>query len=302
MIIVFVLCLVSETEIWSSETCVGYIKGNPDDYTLQRDGKKVSPPPDFVINGDVIIPHKNKIIKLIFECIKCSEQTITQKTIVKCDAEKETKRGFTRSLIREIIARTNVKRDELEDGAMMGLKGGTEKEKPCFPGELFRVTLCPANGTTVLYGESVFFRWEDIYEEISPCTESTLVIIGPDGKKTATPMKTGELLPISGKTFREKASYKWYVEVNGEKVSDDYRFSVLEKVQSDDIRSQLADISGDYDCPEPVQSLYLQLLSDIRSDLDLYADSLRIIKGYKNSQKGQRVAYEVFRRILAHED
>lgn len=289
------------TGICAGQVCVGYIDASSDDaYTLERNGKSVSPPPVYVINGDVIIPKKDKLLKLIYAYEACSDEEITNKrTVVKCEAANK-KTGWFKSLFEEVRVRSKVRRYGFGDDTVMGSKGKTGKEKSCFPGELFRVSPWPADRTTVLYGEAVFFRWEDVYQNIPHCTESTLVIIGPDGKEIAEPMKTGELLSVNAKVFREKRDYEWCVKVGGKKVSGDYRFRILDNAGSETIRKQMADISGKSDRPEPAQALYLQLLSDTTPELDLYADSLRIIKGYKPCQTEQPLVYEVFRRISGH--
>ncbi len=296
--IILMLSFVSETGVCAGQTCVGYIDASSDDaYTLERNGKSISPPPVYVNNDDVIIPKKDKRLKLIYAYKECSDEEITnKKTVVKCDAANK-KSGWFKSLFEEVIVRTKVRRYDFGDDAVVGPKGKTEKEKPCFPGELFRVSPWPADGTTALYGEAVFFRWEDVYENIPHCTESTLVIIGPDGKEIREDMKTGELLSVNAKAFREKTDYVWCVKIGGKKVSGGYRFRILDKAGSDTIRKQMADISGKHISQKPAQALYLQLLSDTTPELDLYADSLRIIKGYKSCQTDQSVLYEVLQRI-----
>jgi len=300
--IVLVLSLVSETEVCAGETSVGYIDASSDDaYTLLRNGESVSPPPVYVFNGDMIVPQKGKSLKLIYVYEKCGEQTISKETVVKCDAKKE-KPGWFRSLFEEVIVRSNFRRYDIDVEEVTGSKGETEKKKSCFPGELLRLTPWPVDGTTVLYGEPVIFRWEDIFEETLPCTESTLVITGPDGKEIPTkPMKTGEIFQVSGEAFREKTAYKWCVKVGGKKISEDYHFRILSKAESDDIRSKVMDISGKQASQSPAQALCLQILSDTTPKLDLYADSLRIITAYRPTQKKlPAVAGEVLRRISGH--
>ncbi|OQY58993.1 MAG: hypothetical protein B6245_08960 [Desulfobacteraceae bacterium 4572_88] len=252
-----------------------------------------------MFNGDVIIPKKGKSLKLIY-AYECGTLYMIKREVVKCDAANE-KSGWFKSLFEEVVVRSKVRRYDIDEAKVMGTKGKTGEENLCFPEERFRLSPWPADGTTVLYGEAIFFRWEDVYEKISPCAESTLIIIGPDGKEIAKPMKTGELLSVSGKVFRENTVYEWCVKADGKKVSGDYRFHILDKAESDNIR-KLAGIPEKHANQTPAQALYLQLLSDTTPKLDLYADSLRIMKGYKKPCQTELppIADEVFRRIFEH--
>jgi hypothetical protein len=96
----------------------------------------------------------------------------------------------------------------------------------------------------------------------------------------------GELLCVR-EVFEAGASYKWYVETEGKKLSKIRQFRILDKTESDNIRSQMKEVAEKYkdQCPEIKQALYLQVISNMTPDLDLYPDSLRLMKEYKYNKK-----------------
>jgi len=255
-------------------------------YTLMRDGEPVSPlVQDMpVLNGDVIVPFEGKNVTLIYRHKDCPGKSITRRTVIKCDPEKlDTPGGFMNFLpdaMKKVIT-GSPKKSGTESWTRIG---ESEENRSCFPGD-FRFSPWPPEGTTVLHGEPVFFRWTDPHDAVLPCSEARLIIAHSD-EDAETPvvrdMKVGELLRVSA-AFREGLLYNWHIEAENKKVSNVYHFSILGKKESDNIRSQMAVVGNKYadECPGLRQSLYLQIISEATPGLNLHADSFRLIREYK---------------------
>lgn len=76
-------------------------------------------------------------------------------------------------------------------------------------------------------------------------------------------MRIGELLRVDAE-FQAGTSYEWYVETMKKKKSRVYHIHILGKKESDNIRSQMAEVAKKYAdvCPGMRQALYLQVISD----------------------------------------
>ncbi|QTA87977.1 hypothetical protein [Desulfonema magnum] len=290
MVCLFLISMVPAAQAGKSSQSVGYIKipaemTSDECYTLWRDGKAVtkSPANIYVLNDDIIIPHKNKSVALIYRNTDCGEKMVNKRTIVK-ECKNQRSSGWLKSLFSEVVIRTKIERRNLAEENLMSTRAKDKaKDSSFFIGEFSTGDVWPVNGTTALYGKPILFRWKN--GNISSDTEAKLVIVGAEKKShkvIEADMKTGRFVRVSGKKLRPATSYKWYVKVNNKEVSDRYHFSILGKEQSDDIRSQLAEISKTYagQSPKLNQALYLQLISDITPELDLYADSLRMVMEY----------------------
>jgi len=164
----------------------------------------------------------------------------------------------------------------------------------------------PVDGSTLLYGESIYFRLGYIFlsGEVPPCSDSKLVITGNEkglGKSFVRNMKVGELIRVSA-DFNTGTSYQWHIEQDGKVVSDVYHFTILGKKETDNIRSQVAEVGKQYDseCSGLKQALYLQIISDSTPGLDLYADSLRMIRESEGCLKEKELLDQLFDCILFH--
>lgn len=230
-----------------------------------------------VQNGDEIQTVAGKTVMLIYVHTACGKQEIVRNTTVNCNPPSPVSQkgvwifsDFFERFKNWLITKP------LTEKAAPKLY---EDETSCFPSTEFNLSPWPPDGTTLLAGEPVCFRW---FEAGESCSKAALVIVSADGKTKAFAIQLGELkaLDISLTPGR---SYQWFVEdEEKEPLSDLYRFRVLGMQESDNIRNQLAEIKKQYPeySTELCQALYLQLISDADSDLDFYADSLRILEPY----------------------
>ncbi len=118
-------------------------------------------------------------------------------------------------------------------------------------------------------------------------------------------IKIGELLSVN-ENFGEGKSYKWHIETDGKMISDVFSFRILSKEQSENIRSQVREIGEKYknESPELAQILYLHVISNATPGLDLYADSLRLLKKFsektiKDKHKKALMA-QLFEQVYKH--
>lgn len=153
---------------------------------------------------------------------------------------------------------------------------GDGEDISCFPIQEFNLSPFPVNGTTLLAGEPLFFRW---FENGEPCSEAVLVISG-DIKKHEEKIRLGELKEIAASVFTPGKSYQWHIEQNGKAISETYRFRVLSQDESDSVRRQSDNVAEMYKNRSPLlfQAFYLQFISN--ETQDFYADSLRLLKKY----------------------
>lgn len=175
----------------------------------------------------------------------------------------------------------------------------------CFPlpGKLFNLSPWPRSGTTVLAGAPLLIRWVEIEKcpddvKIDLCNEVTLVIapMGSD-KPRRIPMKAGELKPVED--LEPGRAYQWFVEKDGKAVSEKYRFEVLDAAISGEIQADLEKLGRLYKDPMPLlhQARYLQYLSDVHDHLDLYADSLRLLKAFSGKR---RISEAIMEPVYQH--
>lgn len=256
-------------------------------YELKRKGKPVLniKPVMKVLNGDVIIPKNGKKVTLIYEHTACGEITVTKSTTVNCDPSKYDKPGWFLNLFSDVRNWLKLPKQASPraEKAVAGLKGSSQ-ETECFPAKALCISPYPVNGTTLLYGEPLVFRWDDgiFFDDLTPCISAKLVIAEDKSDKPVTKdIKVGELLRIDER-FGDDKSYKWHIETDGKRISDLYYFRILSKEQSENIRSQMREIGEKYKnvSPELMQILYLHVISNATPGLDLYADSLRLLKKY----------------------
>jgi hypothetical protein len=230
-----------------------------------------------VENGDQIQPIAGKTVTLIYVHKGCGKQEISRNTIVNCNprpavAQKEI---WISSDFFERFKDWLIPKPLTEKAAPKF----AEDETSCFPSSEFNLSPWPPDGTTLLAGEPLLFRW---FEAGESCSEAMLTIVSAEGKAKQFQIRLGELKTVEMSLIPGR-SYQWFVEdEEKEPLSDRYRFRVLSMQESDNIRNQLAEIKKQYSeyAPELCQALYLQLLSDAETDLDFYADSLRILEPY----------------------
>jgi hypothetical protein len=287
-------------------------QASPDNsYKLIREGESIkSLRVDMeILNGDIIIPHKGKTVKLIYRQTGCGEIEIKEQTTVNCNpADHESAEGFLSFLAD--IQKGLMNQLALENRSMKhaattrGVKRCPPKDQSCLPKPAFNFSPWPINGTTALYGKPLFFCWiSDDLRRNDPCGPATLMIIGNDSEMTGSisqNIKLGEFATISGESFEPGKLYKWYIERSGIRISDIYFFRVLSYQASKNIMLQLDEVEKIYrdNNTETMQSLYLQIISDASDEIDLYADSLRILM--EVSGQDNKIFSEALDRVRNH--
>jgi|GEM_PF-1816181 len=263
-------------------------------YDLRRDGKTLNLLVENmqVFNGDVIIPHEGKSVKLAYRHEGCGE-VISKETVVSYDPGKCDSAGFMDFLSRE---KARIERKPL-------IKENVVSRGEC---PLPRIPVCPIEGSTALCGEPILFKWGNADDHLQyPKAKLVIREVGERTKEpvVSRPMTAGEFLPVDYK-FQAGASYEWHVEAVGKTISDVRHFSILEKQASDNIRSQLGQVGERYtrQCPGLNQALYLQLISDMSPGVDLYSDSVRLMEQEKGCEGENLVLNGLVERFLAHTD
>jgi len=249
---------------------VGIIKVSPGEkpencYDIIRKGKAEKEKGSYdrsmpVFIGDKVQPKNNKKVRIVYvQAADYGEKEITQPTII----------GLPDKAEQELKSR-------LESVKVFTTKSGDE-DTPCFPAPQFNLSPFPVNGTTLLAGEPVFFRW---FENGVPCSEAVLVISEDKEKPRQIEIRLGRLEEIAASVFSPGKSYQWHIEQNSKAISETYRFRVLSRDESDSIRRQLDNVAEMYKNRSPLlfQAFYLQFISN--DTQDFYADSLRLIKKY----------------------
>jgi len=96
-------------------------------------------------------------------------------------------------------------------------------------------------------------------------------------------IKIGELKKVDANLVKTGEAYEWHIEQENKAISDRYGFRVLNKDESDNILSQLAELERKYgkDSLPIIQAWYLQHISDIYPEFDFYAESIRLIYSSK---------------------
>jgi hypothetical protein len=234
-----------------------------DTFTLLREGKEIKTRWGMrVYIGDEIRPRKQGCVLLVYIKIGCKELEIDQNTTVQMPEE------FA------VAARPD--KEEIKM-----LPKGSDDIYHCFPTDSLCLSPWPMKDSTLLAGETAFFRWYS--PRMAPCDTVRLVIVsaGKSDFIIEQEMQAGELKAVNA-DFKAGESYQWFVEKpNHTRLSEKYPFRILTQEDSDTIRRQLAHIKTLYADTSPVlyQALYLQFISDA-GGLNLYADSLRLCKDY----------------------
>ncbi len=264
-------------------------------YELRRNGKAVSRLVENmqVFNGDMIIPHKGKSVKLVYRHEDCWE-TVTKETVVSYDPGRCDSPGWLMGFLSDMWKK--IRRRPHTPGRV-----ASRGESPAA-----RISVCPTEGTTALYGGPILFKWGDRSDNLQH--PKAKLVIREVGEKRDKPlvsrlMTAGEFLHADYK-FQAGASYKWYVEAGGKAISDVCHFSILGKQVSDNIRSQLRQVGETYtnQCPGLRQALYLQLISDMSPRLNLYAESVRLTEQEKGCEGEKFMLNGLVERFLAHTD
>lgn len=129
------------------------------------------------------------------------------------------------------------------------------------------------------------FRWKA--SNVPTCSPGRLVIVSSANKENRVyekAIKIGALVTLEAgeAAFEPGKAYSWFIESEQEKkiMSDQYHFRALSVDERREIMGQLTEIKEMYAGENTylAQALYLQMLSDERPDLDLYADSLVMIE------------------------
>jgi hypothetical protein len=230
-----------------------------------------------VQNGDEIQPAAGKTVTLIYVNIACGKQELSRNTTVNCNPPPPASQNgiWIFSDFFERFKDWLIPKPLTEKAAPKF----AEDETSCFPSSEFNLSPWPPDGATLLAGNRVIFRW---FEAGESCSEAMLTIVSADGKAKPFPIRLGELKTVEMSLIPGR-SYQWFIEdEEKEPLSDRYRFRVMSIQESNNIENQLAEIKKQYAeyAPELCQALYLQLISDAETNLDFYADSLRIIEPY----------------------
>lgn len=233
-------------------------------YRLLRDDKPQTvrhKMPVFI--GDVIEPLSGCTVHLSYRKLGFKAEDIRKRTIA----------ALPPAIVRE-------KRELMRDVAVITPRGG-DSEALCFPSRPLNLSPWPADGSDVLAGEPVVFRWFDS-DQAGDCEPVFLVIVpsGKDAPRIEEKMEAGELKLVAA-NLTPGQSYRWFVEKRNEKKKEQVfkgrHFKVTETDTSENIRRELARVRKQYpESPLLWQALYLQYISD--ASLDLYADSMRLLK------------------------
>jgi len=294
------LCAVWAATIWagmcfgadeakeSSAPFVGYVETSEDKpnevYQLFRGGKPEPVSKETEVrNNDEILPAAGKQVRLIYYHTGCEKQVVTTKTTVSCSPPSPVNEGKI-WLVSDLIEGFGnwLKEKNLKKIVVITSKG-TNEDASCFPAPAFCLSVFPPNLATVLSGEPIFFRW---YMQGQPCSDAILVIEPKNGKSAAQRinMKIGELKSLDANLMKAGEAYEWYIEQESKPLSEKYGFRVLNEAESNNIRTQLAELGKTYgkESLTIVQAWYLQRLSDAAyPEFNFYADSLRLIYSEK---------------------
>ena len=264
------------------------IKENPNNYIELKRNKKILTlltPIVRVKNGDIIIPKIKNTVKLIYEHTGCGEFIVNDITSVNCNPSKFKKAGWFLTLFSDSldILKINLKKAKAHNKQhLMTLKGEKKNNISCFPDNLPLLSPWPPNNSTFLYNEAILFRWDEIFflEEVLPCSKAKIVFLknGNIAKPLFFNMKIGEFLKVDP-IFEADTFYRWYIEVNGNIISENYVFKILGKQESENIHSQIKEVEKIFQKHSDLyKAFYLQLISDATPSLDLYASSCNFFK------------------------
>ncbi|QTA85570.1 hypothetical protein [Desulfonema magnum] len=255
-------------------------------FSLFREGKEIRAYWDMPVHiGDEIRPRKKGCVLLVYVRTGCKKLEISRNTTVRLPEEI-----------------TIAARHDRKEGTKL-LSKGSDEACPCFPPDLLCFSPLPENGSTILAGEAVLFRWYADPRHVAPCAKVRLVIMPPDktSPRIEEDMQAGELKTVKG-DFKPGEIYQWFVEKpDYTRLSEKYGFSVLSQKDSDGIRGQLDHIRTLYADASPVlyQALYLQFISHAASgrELNLYPDSLRLFKDYLDETD---IAFRLIENLKRH--
>ena len=300
IIVTTMLIIVPATPSISASPHIGIVKtplgANPSHYyQLKRNSKLVSElqPNMKVYNGDEIIPLRSEVM-LHYIHTGCGKVNITAPVIVQCSPiNRKTAGGFLSFLcdIGTDFFNTKVQRKSLLRTGTVTTRAA-KQDISCYPESPFQISPWPTDGATLLVTETILLRWDEFN---TPCTEVNL-IIAPIGKEPVInrKIKAGALVEIRIKLVPGQR-YEWFVCGDNKARSASYFFTVLSEEETNNINAQLKEV-GQYHVSEPVlaQALYLQRISDVTSDIDLYPASAQLLKQYwDNGETELPEAFEV---------
>jgi len=276
-------------------------------YKLIRNENVISPLKTemYVQNGDIIIPKKGKPVKLIFKHTECETVKIYNKTIVNCNPKECKEPGWFMDVFSDLVLSINktIKRMPYDTTYTTTMRS-TNKAESCYPSESFMLSPWPIDMTTILYGQPIYFRWDNDFtnSELLSCTKVDIVISPKkSSKKIKRVIKIGELLKIN-ENFIAGEKYKWHIELNGKRISNYHQFRILNKKSTKNIKYHLSKISkqkfGSFS--KLYQALYLQMISDMTPKMDLYADSLRLIKTVNRKNKNIELYNKLIENLFIH--
>ncbi len=248
-------------------------------FELWRAGEKLKNVQNGVgiMRGDVVKPSAGKSVKVEFINTKCSDLLIDKETaILSCDVldqktgslAKSISNAYT-SLLKLVIERAEPPKEK----TTLTLRG---QNCECLPGAPQDLSPMPGEGSAILAGEKVIFCWSTLV-----CVEDAKIMItdGTGAVIYSGPFKLGKMNRIDA-NLRPGESYTWYVAVGEKEKSNEYVFRVLPEDTTKKVQTELKEIEnkcvGIQNCTLQ-KALYLQMLSDAETDVDLYSASLTLL-------------------------
>ena len=323
---IFILVFISYPSIYSFATNnqgVGIVRTTGDaeiSYKLIRNGQEINEIKHNmeVLNGDIIKPLKKNEKKLILDYFQkeCGQNIISKETRVFCDPSRCKSIGGYFEQLKRIIKKISpkIKRIHLSEiqTETIRAKNSTKiiENKNCVNNELNEVASWPPDGSTIMCNKPIFFKWSELHINniYLLCTKGKLIIEPVDEryKPIINDYKIGEIIKIN-EPLVPGFCYQWYVKKDGKIIFDTYKFSILSKLKTDNIQTQLKAITNleinkiEYE-PILVKSLYLQIISDTIMNINLYPDSFRLFLNNKAISKISPIGNMIRERIIFHQN
>ena len=276
---------MSETQ-YSGFVRVPAGKAPSDCYTILRNGTKITPEfqDEHVFNGDQIYPKNNISITLFCRHSDCPKQDVEKITTVNCDPGSVKKIRLLRfkEMLISLLKEKRVLRHHLESIPAVTKRNLKNEQYDFFNFPHFEQSPLPSDGANILYDQNILFRYNaPSFDNAKTNSTATLVVKqqqDPSNKREYDIM-IGKIRLLDGSVYKAGTTYEWYLMQNNKVISQTYHFNILNQKSSENINLKLLDIEQDYanDCPGLKQALFLCLISQSVPDLDLSADSLRLI-------------------------
>ena len=267
----------------------GYVRVPPgkapsDCYSIIRDEKTIIPKyqDEKVFNEDIIHPKNNISVTLFYRHTECPKTIVKEITTVNCDPRSVKKPGWFKDLLISLLKKKRITRHQLDSKLAVTARHLKSIEYQCLPPQPFILSPLPPNGASIIYGQDILFRRDNIFlDDANICSKATLVIKQHEGssEKIEHDFEIGKIILLGGPAFKAGKTYDWTIKQNNKVISETNHFHILDQRSSANINAQLLDIEKTYanDCPGLKQALFLRLISQSTPNLDLSADSLRLM-------------------------